>query len=196
MVSWSTRFYRSQHSNDPQANLHMHSYSHAESISGVVRLDSFSESVWIRETRMNIWCDERHENKYNRRRYCTSPPLKSASWNDKYSPYSWRDASIMRWRLCVASHLVLVCVWKRAQHLRGQMHSHKTNYGHHHQKQYELNALAVWSLAAVGKAEECVLHRCTIQFFTPVFFLNSTANKIALVAIDHRMMQTKWRQTR
>jgi hypothetical protein len=56
----------------------------------------------------------------------------------------------------------------------------RTNYGHHHQKQYELNALVVWSLAAVGKAEECALYRYTIQFFTPVFFLNSTANKIAI----------------
>ena len=96
---------------------------------GAVRFTS--ESVWIRETHTNIWCDERHVSVARHRSkqiqpttHCPSPPLKSA-WNDKYSPYSWRDASIMRWRLCVASHLVLVCVWKRAQHLRGQMHSHK-----------------------------------------------------------------------
>ena len=73
-----------------------------------------------------------------------------------------------------------------------------TNYGHHHQKQHELNATSICSLEAGEKAEENALYRYTTQLFTQVFNLkNSTASKISLlVAIGEIMILNKCRQNR
>ena len=138
---------------------------------------------WIRplevsgtETRM--WCDERrvsvawHQSEQIR----LTTPFKSTC-NDTYSPHSWRDVSMMRWRLCVASHLYYKFVYVRGHNIsvvkciRTQQTMDTTTWIHCN---CYLDYWRQW------RKLKSVLYRCIIQLSTPVFFKSSTANKISV----------------